>query len=127
MKSTIKIDLDYDNLPVVVINFQSSEDVRDKMVGKFISNTFTGDPNGYAEGICRLTIQHDKKDGAEIIIRSLNLDELNSTLVSQIIDIGKKFHTEIKEKSFSSEIESANNGKHIDGNKIEKFYETGII
>lgn len=36
MKSRITIDLDYDNQPVIKIEYCPSEDVRDKMVAKFL-------------------------------------------------------------------------------------------
>jgi hypothetical protein len=42
MKSRITIDLDYDNQPIITIEYQASEDVRDKMVGRFLGQ-FGGD------------------------------------------------------------------------------------
>lgn len=36
MKSKITIDLDENNTPVVLIKYESSEDVRDKMVKRFL-------------------------------------------------------------------------------------------
>jgi len=42
MKSKICIDLDDDNQPIIKIRYENSEDVRDKMVKKFLE-TFGGD------------------------------------------------------------------------------------
>lgn len=42
MKSKITIDLDHDNQPVIKINYQHSDDVRDKMVKRFLES-FTED------------------------------------------------------------------------------------
>lgn len=36
MKSKIRIDLDQTNTPVIMVDYIESEDVRDKMVGRFI-------------------------------------------------------------------------------------------
>lgn len=36
MKSKIRIDLDQSNNPVIMVDYIESEDVRDKMVGRFI-------------------------------------------------------------------------------------------
>lgn len=36
MLSTIKIDVDEDNRPIIVINYQESEDIRDKLVKRFL-------------------------------------------------------------------------------------------
>lgn len=41
MKSRISIDVDYDNQPVIKIEYYESEDVRDKLVKKFLE-TFGG-------------------------------------------------------------------------------------
>lgn len=41
MKSRITIDLDWDNQPIIKIEYSPSEDVRDKMVKKFLE-TFGG-------------------------------------------------------------------------------------
>jgi len=35
MKSKVRIDVDYDNLPVVQLDYEHSDDVRDKLVQKF--------------------------------------------------------------------------------------------
>lgn len=43
MKSRITIDLDSDNRPVIQIVHINSEDVRDKMVARFLE-TFSGSP-----------------------------------------------------------------------------------
>lgn len=36
MKSKILIDVDYDNQPIIKIEYQNSEDVRDKLVKRFL-------------------------------------------------------------------------------------------
>lgn len=36
MKSRITIDVDYDNQPCILIDYQESDDVRDKLVKRFI-------------------------------------------------------------------------------------------
>lgn len=36
MKSKIMIDVDYDNQPIIKIEYQESEDVRDKLVKRFM-------------------------------------------------------------------------------------------
>lgn len=36
MKSTIRIDINESNLPAIIINYVPSEDVRDKMVKRFL-------------------------------------------------------------------------------------------
>ena len=36
MKSKITIDVDHDNQPIIKIEYFNSEDVRDKLVGKFL-------------------------------------------------------------------------------------------
>lgn len=36
MKSRITIDVDYDNQPIIKIEYQESEDVRDKLVKRFM-------------------------------------------------------------------------------------------
>lgn len=41
MKSRISIDVDYDNQPVIKIEYAHSDDVRDKLVSMFMS-TFEG-------------------------------------------------------------------------------------
>lgn len=41
MKSRITIDVDYDNQPIIKIEYQESEDVRDKLVKRFME-TFGG-------------------------------------------------------------------------------------
>lgn len=41
MLSTIQIDVDSDNQPIIVINYQDSTDIRDKLVKKFLE-TFNG-------------------------------------------------------------------------------------
>lgn len=38
MKSKIAIDLDFDNQPIIEINYLPSEDVRDKMIKKFLES-----------------------------------------------------------------------------------------
>lgn len=42
MKSRITIDVDHDNQPIIKIEYSASEDVRDKLVKKFME-TFGGD------------------------------------------------------------------------------------
>ncbi len=42
MKSRISIDVDHDNQPIIKIGYYPSEDVRDKLVKKFLE-TFGGD------------------------------------------------------------------------------------
>lgn len=42
MKSKITIDLDWDNQPIIKIEYNESDDVRDKMVKRFLE-TFGGD------------------------------------------------------------------------------------
>lgn len=42
MKSKITIDVDLDNQPVIKIEYSASEDVRDKLVKKFL-DTFAGE------------------------------------------------------------------------------------
>lgn len=42
MKSKIQIDLDWDNQPIIKIEYVPSDDVRDKMVKRFLE-TFGGD------------------------------------------------------------------------------------
>ncbi len=41
MKSKITIDMDWDNQPIIKIEYQESDDVRDKMVKRFME-TFGG-------------------------------------------------------------------------------------
>ena len=36
MKSRITIDVDYDNQPIILIDYQESDDVRDKLVKRFL-------------------------------------------------------------------------------------------
>src|SRR5689334_7872403 len=36
MKSRISIDVDYDNQPIIKVEYVESEDVRDKLVGRFL-------------------------------------------------------------------------------------------
>jgi hypothetical protein len=38
MKSRISIDVDYDNQPIIKIEYSESEDVRDKLVKKFLES-----------------------------------------------------------------------------------------
>ncbi len=38
MKSRITIDVDYDNQPIIKIEYQHSEDVRDKLVKRFMES-----------------------------------------------------------------------------------------
>lgn len=42
MKSRITIDVDHDNQPIIKIEYSASEDVRDKLVKRFLE-TFGGD------------------------------------------------------------------------------------
>jgi hypothetical protein len=42
MKSKISIDMDWDNQPIIRIEYNESDDVRDKMVKRFME-TFAGD------------------------------------------------------------------------------------
>lgn len=44
MESRISIDLDWDNQPIIRIDYKPSEDVRDKMVKRFMESF--GDPSG---------------------------------------------------------------------------------
>lgn len=59
MKSKITIDLDFDNQPVIKIDYQHSEDVRDKMVKRFLE-TF-----GYTSAWAKITFEESPSDGSK--------------------------------------------------------------
>lgn len=101
MLSKIKVDLDYDNKPIIIINFKSSDDVRDKMVGKFLSNIYAQNPEecNYTTGLCHAITQSMSIDGAEVIIRGLSLDELTKDSIIGFVSNARKFSDEIKQKS----------------------------
>lgn len=42
MKSRMTIEIDYDNQPIIMINYEPSEDVRDGLVKRFLE-TFSGE------------------------------------------------------------------------------------
>lgn len=52
MKSSIKIDLNWDNQPILEIKKQYSDDVRDKLVDRFVSKTpFFKVPSNFDPGV----------------------------------------------------------------------------
>lgn len=63
MKSTIRIDLDFDNNPILTIDYQETEDLRDVAVGRLIEylerrgNMLTSFNSGRGEGKSQLTIR----------------------------------------------------------------------
>lgn len=67
MKSKISIDVDYDNQPIIKIEYLPSEDVRDKLVKKFLE-TFAHDSI-----FCTHFFESDKDDGYKrTIIRPIS-------------------------------------------------------
>ncbi len=67
MKSKISIDVDYDNQPIIKIEYLPSEDVRDKLVKKFLE-TFGAD-----SVFCTHIFEHELPDGYKrTIIRPIS-------------------------------------------------------
>lgn len=73
MRSRITIDLDFDNQPIIRIDYFSSEDVRDKMVKKFLE-TFTG--GCWAK--FNFTEQNTEYVNSSAIVRPIKSEELAS-------------------------------------------------
>jgi hypothetical protein len=65
MKSRITIDLDAFNRPIIQVEYSPSEDVRDKLVRRFLE--------GFAhESLwCRATVENVRNDGTLLTIRPL--------------------------------------------------------
>jgi hypothetical protein len=82
MKSKITIDLDIDNQPIVKIDFQPSDDVRDKMVKRFLE-TF-----GHSSVWCRWEYQNQVEDGSTSILRPISPERLIQE-GKEILSIGK--------------------------------------
>jgi len=70
MKSRITIDLDAFNRPIIQVEYNPSEDVRDKLVKRFLE--------GFAhESVwCRATVENVRNDGTLLTIRPLAPVEL---------------------------------------------------
>lgn len=73
MKSKITIDLDYDNHPVIRVIYLYSEDVRDKMVNRFL------EAFGHNSSWCKIEIMSSIPDGSIFQIRPINNSELEKT------------------------------------------------
>lgn len=70
MKSKITIDLDEDNQPVIKVDFQTSEDVRDKMIARFFEKL------GYGSVWFRMKVFPHDTLGTKYIIRPISSEEL---------------------------------------------------
>jgi hypothetical protein len=77
MKSRISIDVDYDNQPIIKIEYQNSEDVRDKLVKKFME-TFGSGQSIYATF---LYYGQTTADVNTAVIRPVRPDQLSDDLV----------------------------------------------
>ncbi len=84
MKSKITIDLAEDNQPVILINYVPSEDVRDKMIKRFLE-TF-----GYESRWARMTFQ-SLPDGSISTMRPIPPNELEYDVVDMKSFIAPKF------------------------------------
>ena len=71
MKSKVQIDIDWDNLPCVTLEHLHSEDVRDKMVKRFMES-FSG-----LSSFCLVSFNIPTQEGSQkITIRPLRPEDL---------------------------------------------------
>jgi len=77
MLSTIKIDVDQDNQPIIVINYQSSGDIRDKLVKRFLE-TFAG------SSLTKFSVDDHTPGGSISSIRPIPLKEYPGSLIIPI-------------------------------------------
>lgn len=75
MKSRISIDVDYDNQPIIRIEYSPSEDVRDKLVKRFME-TFGGD--SYFATFFYVNSTLDMGQNRDAVIRPLPVREMSS-------------------------------------------------
>ena len=88
MKSTIKIEIDHDNLPIIHVNHQKSDDVRDKMISVFYRNIFTDGLPG--NGLCLVQLIESSENGFRINLRPLNVEEILKEPVPSLLEAAKK-------------------------------------
>lgn len=86
MKSKITIDLDNDNQPVIKIDYQSSEDVRDKMVSRFFGAL------DFGSNWCTIEFTDYTPNGSISKIRPIRVSEMKQNAL-EILD---RFNTEAK-------------------------------
>lgn len=92
MKSTIKIELDHDNLPILEVKAYYTDDVRDKMVAIFLKNLFTQFPEQhmFEKGLALVEFAGHSTDGPTIMrIRTLNVTELTNWFPGAFISAAK--------------------------------------
>lgn len=71
MKSKVQIDIDWDNLPCISLEHNQSEDVRDKMVKRFMES-FSG-----LSSFCLVSfVNHNLDSNQKVIIRPLRPEDL---------------------------------------------------
>lgn len=85
MKSRITIDLDPFNHPIIKVEYSPSEDVRDKLVKRFLEGFF------HESVWCRATIENLRNDGSLLVIRPIAPKEFedNSKEMIESINIEK--------------------------------------
>jgi hypothetical protein len=78
MKSKIQVDLDFDNQPIIVIGYETSEDVRDKMIERFLHDNTSEEvwPNVH---FAKIFYSSEKNGLHKVIIRPLNSKEPSHT------------------------------------------------
>lgn len=93
MKSRISIDMDWDNQPIIKIEYNESEDVRDKMVKRFME-TFGGE-SYFATFFFDNSIQ--EMANRKATIRPLNTSELKNHVsnMKETISNWEKFQKEL--------------------------------
>lgn len=77
MLSTIKIDVDQDNQPIIAINYLESDDIRDKLVKRFLE-TFDG------SSLSRFGFGSSSTDSATAYIRPIPIKQYPASLIIPI-------------------------------------------
>lgn len=89
MKSKILIDVDYDNQPIIRIEYQNSEDVRDKLVKRFLEAF--GGQSMYASFYF---VDAQPHEGQRAMVRPIAPDMLmsNVSIISEMANHYEKYH-----------------------------------
>lgn len=91
MKSRISIDVDIDNQPIIKIEYSPSEDVRDKLVKKFLE-TF-GSESSWAQFYYMPELANEKHANSVAVIRPKSIYEMIETRqeINIRVDAHEKF------------------------------------
>jgi len=72
MNSKIMIDIDMDDRPIIRIDYNNhglTDDVRDKLIGRFINELFTIAPGQKKKVDVSLELLHEHAEGAVAVVR----------------------------------------------------------